>query len=97
MYEDCLGGQKVSRSVPPSYPTLHSKTPWSRTGLGFHLLVSAFVTEFGKSFPDRRVIENIGIMLTDMTKFLHKSLITHNHKINLLVDSINKTYYLLLS
>ena len=29
------------------------------------------MTEFGISLPDGLVIENIGIMLTDMTKFLH--------------------------
>ena len=31
--------------------------------------------EFGKSLLDRLVIENIGIMLTDVAKFLHKALI----------------------
>ena len=33
------------------------------------------MTEFGRSLPDRLVIENIGIMLTDVAKFLHKALI----------------------
>ena len=31
--------------------------------------------EFGKSLLDRLFIENIGIMLTDVAKFLHKALI----------------------
>ena len=33
------------------------------------------MTEFGRSLPDRLVIENIGTMLTDVAKFLHKALI----------------------
>ena len=32
------------------------------------------MTEFGISLPDGLVIENIGIMLTDVAKFLHKAL-----------------------
>ena len=33
------------------------------------------MTEFGRRLLDRLVIENIGIILTDVAEFLHKALI----------------------